>query len=290
MRCVHRNQTFAKAEKDFGTPWCPGHKIRCQPHYTCCTTDEKRTTCCPLPNGVCCRGAATCCPIGQTCSQDGMKCFTNGTNSFSEKILGLFNKETSSFISELAENPMERVTCEGGDSFCPSGSSCCQSKNKITGNACCPYKNAVCCSDGDSCCPENSQCDVESGVCKTGNAVRALMLLTRVSYTKELTTSDNELCDTCHQQGGICCSDKQECYKENFPAKCCAHGTGACPEGFECFENHCVNAFGISIPKLSKVMRYEDLLERSWTINSHDQGFEFPVRPNLKAFRDKRLS
>ena len=51
---------------------------------------------------------------------------------------------------------LQSVVCPGGQSQCPSGSTCCKLSSGDYG--CCPLPKAVCCSDGEHCCPNGYTC------------------------------------------------------------------------------------------------------------------------------------
>jgi len=62
----------------------------------------------------------------------------------------------------ITQGPVD-IVCPGGQIECPTGSTCCRSKQYIY--TCCPTLHGVCCSDGLHCCPQGYQCDVSRDTC-----------------------------------------------------------------------------------------------------------------------------
>ncbi|XP_075033396.1 progranulin-like [Mixophyes fleayi] len=109
----------------------------CPEEYSCVSTPQGGSACCPIAQGTSCQDGHHCCHSGSHCSEDGHYCIP-------------------------AAN-LSAVLCPDGRSECPSDTSCCQMADQSWG--CCPLPQATCCDDHLHCCPLNAVCDLENGRC-----------------------------------------------------------------------------------------------------------------------------
>ncbi|XP_071812567.1 uncharacterized protein [Apostichopus japonicus] len=178
---------FEKTEATtLGTVTCPGGQSECPDGNTCCLLSSGQYGCCPLPNAVCCSDHLHCCPNGYTCD------VSQGTCSQGSEIMNWFEK-TEAFT-------VGRVTCPGGQSVCPDGTTCCLLSSGHY--RCCPLPNAVCCSDHLHCCPNGYTCDVSGGTCSQGSEIVAWFEKTEATTLGAVTCPGGQV--QC-PDGNTCC-------------------------------------------------------------------------------------
>ncbi|XP_067650536.1 zonadhesin-like isoform X2 [Haliotis asinina] len=150
---------------------CPGND-------TCCKRLDGTWGCCPFPKAVCCPDKVHCCPSGTTCDSSAGRCNRHNGIAFpwmqrsssSQSSGGLVITDPGTDSDRMrhktlmhVEEMEASVVCPGGETECPSGSTCCQLASGDWG--CCPIPQAVCCSDHIHCCPSGMTCDVSAGKC-----------------------------------------------------------------------------------------------------------------------------
>ncbi|KHN88158.1 Granulin, partial [Toxocara canis] len=121
---------------------------KCTATNKCCEAEDGSYSCCPLKNGLCCKGAQFCCPRGYKCDEG--QCYRDDE----ETVVSKLAIETSPASEDTDE---DSVLCADG-SACPSTNKCCRSKNNDGSvyYSCCPLRKGVCCEH--TCCPRGYQC------------------------------------------------------------------------------------------------------------------------------------
>ncbi|XP_068118179.1 progranulin-like [Hyperolius riggenbachi] len=197
----------------------------CPDEYSCVSTPDGTSACCPLDQGISCKDGHHCCPTGSQCSEDGHSCLPA--------------------INQSA------VICPDGSSECPNDATCCQMSDQSWG--CCPLQQAICCSDHAHCCPHDTKCDLEHGSCVSGNSRVPMSkkfpaktkLLVSVLLTAEklhrTNCSDGSTCP----DGSTCCDlgDRTFGCCPMIAAVCCGDHIHCCPAGTNCdlTEQKCVS-------------------------------------------------
>ncbi|XP_067650535.1 zonadhesin-like isoform X1 [Haliotis asinina] len=179
------------AEGGMSVPWLkkrPALKkmkdVMCDPRHfcpgndTCCKRLDGTWGCCSFPKAVCCPDKVHCCPSGTTCDSSAGRCNRHNGIAFpwmqrsssSQSSGGLVITDPGTDSDRMrhktlmhVEEMEASVVCPGGETECPSGSTCCQLASGDWG--CCPIPQAVCCSDHIHCCPSGMTCDVSAGKC-----------------------------------------------------------------------------------------------------------------------------
>ncbi|KAL6094400.1 grn [Pungitius sinensis] len=205
---------------------CPDQESECPNDATCCQLLDGSWGCCPLPKAVCCEDKLHCCPEATKCDLAHSKCVSSSLESFPmlEKLPARRRHNHS----------VGSVSCPGGQSSCPDGSTCCLLPGGDYG--CCPYSQAMCCSDHLHCCPSNTICDLVHGVCKDGEALFPLL--------KKIAAVPNDV--KCPDETSVC-PDRTTCCQMAdgsygccpLPnAVCCSDHVHCCPEGTRCDVAH----------------------------------------------------
>ena len=204
---------------------CPGGESQCPNGNTCCELTSGQYGCCPLPKAVCCSDGVHCCPNGYTCDVSAGACSRG-----SEKI-AFFAKRPAKSLKVKSGN----VVCQGGQSECLTGNTCCKLSSGQYG--CCPLPKAVCCSDHIHCCPNGYTCDVSAGTCSRGSEKIPFSAKRPAKSFKGKSTS--VVCPDGESQcpdGNTCCklrSGQYGCCP--LPrAVCCSDGIHCCPSGYAC--------------------------------------------------------
>uniref|UniRef100_A0A4W5QDZ4 Granulin b n=1 Tax=Hucho hucho TaxID=62062 RepID=A0A4W5QDZ4_9TELE len=196
---------------------CPDGEAECPDDTTCCQLPDGSWGCCPLANAVCCEDKMHCCPEGTKCDLAHSKCVSPTLDTFPMR-------------EKVPARKMQTVTCPGGKSLCPDGTTCCLLASGDFG--CCPYPEAVCCTDKLHCCPGNTTCDLEHEMCTSPN--------TQTPLTKKIPAIPNDV--DCPDKLSSCPDDTTCCLMGNgsygccpMPsAVCCSDHLHCCPEGTTC--------------------------------------------------------
>ncbi|XP_071247985.1 progranulin-like isoform X3 [Salvelinus alpinus] len=203
---------------------CPDGEAECPDDTTCCELPGGSWGCCPLAKAVCCEDKMHCCPEGTKCDLAHSKCVSPTLDTFPmrEKVPAR-KRQTVAVVGQA-------VTCPGGKSQCPDGTTCCLLASGDFG--CCPYPEGVCCTDKLHCCPGNTTCDLEHEMCTSPN--------TRTPLAKKIPAIPNDV--DCPDKLSLCPDDTTCCLKGNgsygccpMPsAVCCSDHLHCCPEGTTC--------------------------------------------------------
>ncbi|XP_029562755.1 progranulin isoform X1 [Salmo trutta] len=203
---------------------CPDGEAECPDDTTCCELPGGSWGCCPLAKAVCCEDKMHCCPEGTKCDLAHSKCVSPTLDTFPmrEKVPAR-KRQTVAVIGQA-------VTCPGGKSSCPDGTTCCLLASGDFG--CCPYPEGVCCTDKLHCCPGNTTCDLEHEMCTSPN--------TQTPLAKKIPAIPNDV--DCPDKLSSCPDDTTCCLKGNgsygccpMPsAVCCSDHLHCCPEGTTC--------------------------------------------------------
>ncbi|XP_075033394.1 progranulin-like isoform X3 [Mixophyes fleayi] len=187
----------------------------CPEEYSCVSTPQGGSACCPIAQGISCQDGHHCCPSGSHCSEDGHYCIP-------------------------AAN-LSAVLCPDGRSECPSDTSCCQMADQSWG--CCPLPQAICCNDHLHCCPHNTVCDLEHNKCKSENGevplskkVPARVKLDSEKIIRRTPCQDGSSCP----DGSTCCQQPDQSYGccPFMSAVCCDDHVHCCPPGTTCDVAH----------------------------------------------------
>ena len=157
---------------------CPDGISECPAGTTCCKLVSGSYGCCPYTNAVCCSDHEHCCPSGYTCNVGA------GTCRMGVYEVPMFAKFSVKKVKEPASNGV----CPGGQSECPTGTTCCKLSSGSYG--CCPFPNATCCADMQHCCPSGFKCNTSAGTCMLGKI--ELPMFARISANKVTKSSKSE--------------------------------------------------------------------------------------------------
>ncbi|XP_071247984.1 progranulin-like isoform X2 [Salvelinus alpinus] len=202
---------------------CPDGEAECPDDTTCCELPGGSWGCCPLAKAVCCEDKMHCCPEGTKCDLAHSKCVSPTLDTFPMREKVPARKRQTAVVGQA-------VTCPGGKSQCPDGTTCCLLASGDFG--CCPYPEGVCCTDKLHCCPGNTTCDLEHEMCTSPN--------TRTPLAKKIPAIPNDV--DCPDKLSLCPDDTTCCLKGNgsygccpMPsAVCCSDHLHCCPEGTTC--------------------------------------------------------
>ncbi|XP_041758951.1 granulin b isoform X2 [Coregonus clupeaformis] len=208
---------------------CPDGESECPDDTTCCQLPEGSWGCCPLAKAVCCEDKMHCCPEGTKCDLAHSKCVSPTLDSFPMRGKGPARRR-------------QTVTCPGGTSRCPDGTTCCLLTSGDYG--CCPYPEARCCTDKLHCCPSNTTCDLEHEMCTSPD--------TQTPLAKKIPAIPNNV--DCADKVSSCPDETTCCLLGNgsygccpMPnAVCCPDHLHCCPEGTTCDmeQSTCVSKHG----------------------------------------------
>ncbi|KAL7850126.1 hypothetical protein SRHO_G00194750 [Serrasalmus rhombeus] len=216
----------------------------CPDGETCCKNAQGDWSCCPLPEGVCCKDHLHCCPHDTTCNFRTLACDKGDTSVPMAMVVKAFgrpahrkeNKEVKVEKKPKKNEGNGSIQCDEHHS-CPDHTTCCFiSKTQKWG--CCPLPNAVCCKDGEHCCPEQYKCDTSQTSCIKGDVV--IPWYTKVAAE----SSPDQSAVRCDSQtscpiGATCCrlgTGKWGCCP--LPeATCCPDREHCCPKGYMCDED-----------------------------------------------------
>ncbi|XP_031660746.1 progranulin isoform X1 [Oncorhynchus kisutch] len=218
---------------------CPDGESECPDDTTCCQLPEGSWGCCPLAKAVCCEDKMHCCPEGTKCDLAHSKCVSPTLETFAMREKGPAMKKQTA------------VTCPGGTSRCPNGTTCCLLTSGDYG--CCPYLEAVCCTDKLHCCPGNTTCDLEHDMCTSTNTQTPLAKKTpaisndvdcpdKVSSCPEETTCcllGDRSYGCCPMPSAVCCPDHLHC---------CPGGTTCDLEQSTCVSKHGQTSMAVKFP------------------------------------------
>ncbi|XP_018089598.1 granulin L homeolog isoform X2 [Xenopus laevis] len=203
----------------FGPSGCPDE-------YSCVTTPQGGSACCPMAQGRSCRDGHHCCSAGSYCSDDGHFCIPASNES--------------------------AVICPDGKSECPALTTCCLMSD-MSSWGCCPMPQAVCCADHMHCCPSNSKCDVQQGRCVTKQDHVPWMQKLPARVRLVVGLGDEERWVQCPDgtscpDGSTCCEQVDRTYGccSILSAVCCSDHLHCCPAGTSCDLVHqkCVSSNG----------------------------------------------
>ncbi|KAG7282759.1 hypothetical protein CRUP_029967, partial [Coryphaenoides rupestris] len=173
---------------------------------------------------VCCEDKQHCCPEGTQCDVRQSRCVSAmlGYSPMLEKLRARRRPASVAMVS---------VTCPGGKSSCPEGTTCCLLTSGDYG--CCPYPEAVCCSDQLHCCPVNTICDLEHKRCLSAEEASFPLATRMLARPNDVRCPDNVT--RCSDQTTCCAMVNGSygcCLMPN--AMCCSDHIHCCPEGYNC--------------------------------------------------------
>ncbi|XP_033106218.1 progranulin-like isoform X1 [Anneissia japonica] len=240
-KCLNGVISFPWMEKTRSSPpgtfMCPDRQSYCpSEQFTCCMSSTGGYDCCPQPKAVCCGDDEHCCPTGYSCDMKKSACLKGDIQMFwyeklaAEKLPSLFQLKDINCPDGDFEK-LENVICPDGQSYCPTGSTCCQQRSGVYG--CCPLETAVCCNDGIHCCPQGYKCDIAGGTCENYTSSIALFSHIPAKLLKSVVCpggqsqcpDGNTCCRLSSGQYGCCPLPK---------AVCCSDGLHCCPSGYTC--------------------------------------------------------
>ncbi|XP_036801770.1 progranulin [Oncorhynchus mykiss] len=236
---------------------CPDGEAECPDDTTCCELPGGTWGCCPLAKAVCCEDKMHCCPESTKCDLAHSKCVSPTLDTFPMREKVPARKSQSVAVVGRA------VTCPGGKSLCPDGTTCCLLASGDFG--CCPYPEAVCCFDKLHCCPGNTTCDLEHEMCTSPN--------TQTPLAKKIPAIPNDV-NAVPCNDSVACADGSTCCKSldgewvccPLPkAVCCDDHLHCCPHGTICnlAESTCDDPSSGSalVPMLDKVPAFSYVSE-----------------------------
>lgn len=189
---------------------CPDEESECPDGTTCCESVDRTWACCPLVRAVCCEDRRSCCPEGTRCDMTLSKCVSSWASFPLLEKLPARRREAPQGQSDAS---LTSVTCPGGKSRCPDGTTCCLLTTGEYG--CCGYPEAVCCSDHLHCCPGNTSCDLEQGKCTSSDTQLPLARKSPASQlplaSKSPATPEDVNAVPCNDS--VACADGSTCCK-----------------------------------------------------------------------------
>nr|XP_046146694.1 progranulin-like [Oncorhynchus gorbuscha] len=245
---------------------CPDGEAECPEDTTCCELPGGSWGCCPLAKAVCCEDKMHCCPESTKCDLAHSKCVSPTLDTFPMREKVPARKRQSVAVGRA-------VTCPGGKSLCPDGTTCCLLASGDFG--CCPYPEAVCCFDKIHCCPGNTTCDLEHEMCTSPN--------TQTPLAKKIPAIPNDVnaVNAVPCNDSVACADGSTCCKSldgewvccPLPkAVCCDDHLHCCPHGTICnlAESTCDDPSSGSalVPMLDKVPAFSYVSEEKPLPNS----------------------